>query len=306
MISPSEVRFIKLGSKGCWEKECIESSNPTIKLGFRNPYHADCLNKTWDNVSSYWSERVTPRVATAYTSQIQDFYTLDENALWVTFYKRRLYWCFAHSTVTELEQGGDRIREVKGRWNCCSLTEDELLVDRLSGKLTKTQGFRGTICSVSEKNYLISRINGEKMPEVVAAELSLQKLHDAIVPLIQHLGWKDFELFSDLIFTNGGWRRSSCVGSTQKAIDLDLSAPVSGKKAFVQIKSKANEQTLAFYYESFETMTQYDEMYFIVHSPTGDPAKWKLPDGVTVLGPKELAKLAVSGGLTEWLIQKNA
>ena len=231
---------------------------------------------------------------------------MDENALWVTFYKRRLYWCFAHSKVTELEQCGDRIREVKCRWNYCSLTGEELLVDRLSGKLTKTQGFRGTICSVSEKNYLISRINGEKMPEVFAAESSLQKLYDTIVPLIQHLGWKDFELFCDLIFTNGGWRRVSCVGSTQKALDLDLTAPVSGKKAFVQIKSQATKRTLAESYESFETMTQYDEMYFIVHSPTGDPATWKSPDGVTVLGPMELAKLTVSAGLTEWLIQKNA
>jgi hypothetical protein len=53
-------------------------------------------------------------------------------------------------------------------------------------------------------------------------------------------------------------------------------------------------------------MGQYDEMYFIVHSPHSEPTEWKIPEGVTILGPKELSRLAVSAGLTEWIIHKNA
>jgi len=303
-IAPEEVRFIKLGSGGDWEHSCIDTAHPTIRLGFVNPYHKECLLRRWTRLKKFWLQEKAQGKATESINQVKDFYTLTDRTLWITFYKRRLYWAFAHPDV-RLESDGTRTRRIIGKWRCHSITGEELFVDRLSGRLTKIQGFRGTICSVWEAEYLIKRINGGKLPEVEDAEKRLHELHDSIQPLIQHLGWKDFELLCDLIFTNGGWRRISRVGGTEKAIDLDLSAPVSGKRAFVQIKSEAGESTLTEYYESFATMTQYDEMYFVVHSPHTDPDKWHTPEGVIVLGPRELSRLAVSAGLTEWIIEKN-
>lgn len=305
MITPTEVRFIKLGTRGGWEHECIESTKPTIRLGFVNPYHEDCLKGKWDRVLRFYLKKTTKNKATENTGQVRDFYTLDENALWITFYKKRLFWCFARPEVSILPTG-DRIRRVKGKWKSASLTGEELDVDRLSGQLTKTRGFRGTICRVREWEYLIRRINGEKMPDVEAAEASLRDLHSALIPLIQRLGWKDFELLCDLIFTNGGWRRNSRVGSTEKDVDLDLSAPVSGKRAFVQIKSQADESTLQDYVERFSGNSLYDEMYFAVHSPSRNYKAWELPERVTVMGPDEIVVLAVSAGLTDWIIQKNS
>lgn len=305
MIAPTDVRYIKLGSGGSWEHDCIESSKPTIRLGFVNPYHEDCVKGKWDRVHRHWSKYTTKNKATENTNQIKDFYTLDESTLWVTFYKRRLYWCFARKEIAVLPSG-DRVRRVKGQWKSKSVTGEDLLIDRLSGQLTKMQGFRGTICGVGEWEYLIRRINAQKMPEVEAAEESVKNLLQALIPLVQRLGWKDFELLCDIIFTNGGWRRNSRVGGTEKDVDLDLSAPVSGKRAFVQIKSQADEGTLKDYIKTFIANGLYDEMYFAVHSPFGDYKSWNLPERVTILGPEEIVRLAMSAGLTDWIIQKNA
>lgn len=303
MINPSEVRFIKLGSEGEWEQDCIESSRPTIRLGFVNPFHDDCLLGKFDRVHKHWLKSTIKSKATEFTNQIRDFYTLDEKTLWITFYKRRLFWCFARPEVSILP-GGERARRVKGRWRSTTLAGDELFLDRLSGRLTRTRGFRGTICRVAEADDLIRRINGEKSPDIQEAESSLQRLEQSLIPLIQHLSWQDFELLCDLIFTRAGWQRNSRVGATEEDVDLDLSAPVSGRRAFVQIKSRANALDLQDYMMRFTANGRYDEMYFVVHSPEGPLEKIKHPKQVTIVGPEKVAELVVAAGLTMWLLNK--
>jgi hypothetical protein len=159
-ISPKFVRFIKLGQKGLWESDCIEGTSPWIRLGFPNPHHADCLAGNWAVLRAYWAAKKTKGKATEITNQIRDFYTLGEDTMWITFYQRRLFWCFARPQV-DILQDGTRSRRVIGSWSSESIKGEELLVENLSGRLTKTQGFRGTICTIGEQDYLVRRINGE-------------------------------------------------------------------------------------------------------------------------------------------------
>lgn len=302
-IKPSTVRFIKLGSKGLWELDCIEGKYPSIRLGFNNSLHLKCLSGDWDALHAYWSGLKTKSKATGITNQIKDFYTLGQDTLWITFYRRRLYWCFASPNV-ELLSDGTRSRSVVGNWQSRSITNEELLIENLSGKLTKTKGFRGTICSVEEEEYLIRRINGEIAPEALKAKEHLYKLQKSLEELIRALGWKDFELLCDLIFTHSGWQRVSTVGGTEKTIDLDLLFPVSGKRAFVQIKSQADRETFRAYCDAFETLDQYDEMFFVVHSPRGDISSWTVPDKIQILSIEKISQLAVAAGLSNWIIRK--
>ncbi|RYE44144.1 MAG: hypothetical protein EOP21_07310 [Hyphomicrobiales bacterium] len=81
-------------------------------------------------------------------------------------------------------------------------------------------------------------------------------------------------------------------------------APVTGKRAFVQVKSQAALKTFLEYKESFEGMDQYDEMYFVVHSPAADLAAHLESSSVSLLTVERLAKLVVSAGLTGWLLRK--
>lgn len=306
-LTADDVRFIKLGEKGYWEKECIEGSKPCIRLGFATGHHAESLAGNWQVLTDHWRkvEARVPGKTTEFLNQVKAFYTLPESALWITFYKRKLHCCRAQTTVTELKDGS-RIRRVVGEWSSKDLNGRELHVDNLSGALTKVQGFRGTICKVEAADYLIRKLNGEIQPEIAKAELALSELECALVPLIRRLGWKDFELLTDLIFTQAGWQRIGALGKTEKSIDLDLMSPVTGKRAFVQVKSQANLKTFLEYKASFEGMDQYDEMYFVVHSPAADLAKHREDSAIQLLTVERLVNLVVSAGLTRWVLRKSS
>lgn len=306
-IAPDEVRFIKLGQGGEWEKQCIEGKQPCIKFGWCNPYHKKCLQYDWSDLRSYWErkESKTKGKATEIINQIKDFYTLGENTLWITFYNKKLYWCFAEIDVVELPDK-NRIRRTNGRWSCQDVLGNDLLTNKLSGKLTKIQGFRGTLCSVAEKEYLVRRINGVKSPEVDKACSSLSALEESLESLICSLSWKDFELLCDLIFARSGWQRVSELGKTEKSIDLDMLMPVTGKRACVQIKSRADRHIYDDCCRQLQDLKHYDEKFFIVHSPGRDFAKWRKSDNIEIWSAAKIAKLVIQSGLTDWLIEKNS
>lgn len=302
------ARFIKLGASGEWEAECIRAPG-TIRLGFNNPLHQSCLDGDWDALTAFMRENrgKTKGKATEITNQVRDFYSLDESVLWITFYRRQLFWCFAASEITQLEDG-TRIRKALNGWSNRSIGGSDLFIESLSGSLTKTQGFRGTICSVEAFEYLKRRLCDEVLPEVDAARECLSNLHVSLVPLIRSLNWKDFELLCDLIFSNAGWQRIATLGGTEKSIDLDMVSPVTQRRLFVQVKSHAAQDTFRRYLDEFEGHDQYDEMYFIVHSSKGDALTWSNGcDGkIKVLVADDVARLTVSAGLIDWLIRKSS
>jgi hypothetical protein len=304
-VTASAVRFIKLGKKGGWEETCINGKSPCIRIGFRSGQHAESLAGDWEAVRKYWRTTggKTKGKATEFTNQVRTFYTADEQTLWITFWKRKLYWCFASQDVEELADG-TRMRRTIGKWSCKDASGHELLVDNLSGALTKVQGFRGTICGVVQGPYLLKRLNGESLQEVEDTVTALGTLEDMVEKLVCCLGWKDFELLADLIFARAGWQRTGALGRTQKTVDLELLAPVTGKRAIVQVKSQAGIDTLEDYTVQFRAMSQYQEMFFVVHTPTPELDAFEPEDGVHLLTGRRLAKLVVASGLVDWLVQK--
>lgn len=303
MIEAKTIKFIKLGRSGGWEERCIESDKPMIRLGFDNPHHRRCIDGEWDFINRYWLESKTKGKATETTNQIKDFYTQPSETMWITFYKRKLYWCFAKEEVVHLEDGS-RIREVDGEWQSCNVKGEPLYVENLSGKLTKVQMFRGTICSVKESNYLLKRINAIELPEVQKAKDCLNNLVSDLKPLIKNLGWQDFELLVDLVFSNAGWQRIATLGKVEKSIDLDVISPVTGRRAFIQVKSQSSKDEFKDYIEQFEGMPQYDEMYYICHTGTLALEEIQLPNSVQLIGLDHMAELTVNAGLVKWLITK--
>ena len=305
IVEAKDVKFIKLGNSGDWEKHCIESNKPSIRLGFMNPHHQECLDGDWDYIKKYWLKSKTKGKATETTNQIKDFYTQPSTTLWITFYKRLLYWCFVKEKVEMLETG-DRIREVKGKWNCCDVKGNPLYVERLSGKLTKVQMFRGTICSVKESDYLLKRINAIELAEVAEANMSLDNLISCIKPLIKNLTWQDFEILVDLVFSNAGWQRIAPLGKVEKSIDLDVVSPVTGKRAFIQVKSQSSKEEFENYLKDFKSMKQYSEMYYVCHTNTSALEEVQIPSNVQLIGLDRMAELTINAGLTRWLIAKSS
>ncbi len=301
-----EIRFIKLGNGGCWEASCIQEN--TIRLGYESDFHQQCINDDWEEVRQYWLQhrKNDEGAATRDISQIRDFYELLETDVWITFYQRKLYWCHAEKNVTELPDG-TRIRNVIGAWSCHDRSENRslLAIENIDGRVTKVQGFRGTICRVQLPDYLLRKINGEVQPEVEATKLALNQLKEHVKSLIEGLWWKDFELLIDLIFAKSGWQRISVLGKTEKDIDLDIFSPVTQKRAFVQVKSSTTATEIDRYHESFKEHDQYNEAYLIFHTLQGKTKYIVMPDNrVHIWDLTRVSELVIHAGLIDWLITK--
>jgi hypothetical protein len=299
-----KFRFIKLGRKGAWEQSCINEN--TIRLDYISPYHKESLSGDWDAVHKCWLDKRKGNKSTATSDvrQIKDFYDLEESDVWITFYKRNMYWCRASKEVIELDDGS-RIRRVIGEWSNKNKAGDILSIENIDGRVTKVQGYQGTICEVKKTDYLLRKINGEVQPEIENTQAALIDLKEHISTLITGLWWNDFELLIDLIFSKLGWQRISVLGKTEKDIDLDVFSPVNQKRAFVQIKSSSNYKEAEKYCALFSTYEQYDEMYFVYHTFKG--SKKDIEENyprVHFWDISRISDLVINAGLIDWLIAK--
>lgn len=303
-ITPNKVRFIKLGEGGEWESSCIQQN--AIRLGYHSPHHEDSLAGNWDDVRRYWlsHRKGNEGSATRDINQIRDFYELEESDVWITFYKKKLYWCHAAKEVIELDDKS-RIRNVIGSWSSTDINGKTLRVENIDGRVTKVQGFRGTICSVELQDYLVKKINGHAINEVESATSSLNKLKADVEDLIKGLWWHDFELMIDLVFSKSGWQRFSVLGKTEKDIDLDVYSPATQRRAFVQIKSATTRAELESYIDTFHEYEQFDEMYFVYHTCHENLSDLETRyKNIHLWDLKRISGLVVNAGLVEWLINK--
>lgn len=305
-IQANKVLFIKLGQGGKFERECIES-NQTLRLGYREVDHKLCITGQWDKVHDYFitEENSKTFVATSHSNQIKQFYEEDEKTLWITFYANKLWWCFSKPEITLLADK-TKTRPVIGKWSDKDINGNTLLAGNISGKLLKTQGFRGTICSVPEEKYVLAKINCEQMKEVVEVEQAMFNLKNKLTFLIQNLQWKDFETLVDLIFRQAGWQRVGDTGKTQKTLDLELFAPVTGERAIVQIKAQSDLQQFLSYQEQFATMNDYDKFFYVVHTAKNNLTTYENETETKLYLVDKVAELTISAGLVEWVIKKTS
>ncbi|WP_454690206.1 restriction endonuclease [Achromobacter aloeverae] len=295
------VYFIKLGEKGKWVNECLERG--TLRFGYHAAPHDLCCAEQWDEVRKHliqWRGK-DDRVATSDLNQIKKFYTAPADAIFVTFANGFLYWCQARPGVTPLPDGGRERATVKG-WSKTSLGGKELNTVQLSGHLLKVQAFRGAICDVSASDYVVRKLTDTPLEIVAAAEDAEAALVVALEALIRRLTWNDFEVFVDLIFTASGWRRVTTVGGGQHTVDMQLVLPTTGERASVQVKGQISARNLQRFADDMLPDSGFGRMFLAWHS--GAREDHAIGDGVTLLGPRRLAAMAVDAGLSGWLREK--
>lgn len=304
-IKANKVLFIKLGDGGKFEKECIEDSQ-TLKLSYREVEHDLCINREWNKIKDFYVYDRNSDVGAAqrHVNQIRQFYEEDENTLWITFYADKLWWCFSKPEI-ELLSDNTKIRPVIGKWSDKDINGNVLLAGNISGNLLKTQGFRGTICSVEEAKYALNKINNEQSKEIIEVEKAYSELNLKLIHLIKKLQPKDFEILVDLIFRQAGWQRTSDLGKQQKTLDLALISPLTGERAIVQIKTGSNLNEFLDYEEQFVPMkNDYDKFFYVVHSAKPDLVNYKNESETKLYLVDKIAELSISLGLVEWIIKK--
>lgn len=306
-VTADRALFIKLGEKGRWESDCLRDG--TLRFGYQEIAHPVCASRDWPEV-----ERLARRfckdkgAATRHVNQVRQFYEADDRVLWITFHSDRLWWCFSDADVTMLE-GNEKARAVIGSWRDCDVLGEPLLKGKLSGRLLAVQKFQGTICSVSELDYLLHKINGTVEPHVAFAQGAFEKLQEALAPIIKNLHENDLEILTDLVFRQAGWQRVGVSGGTEKDIDLDLISPVTGERIAVQVKSKAKAAVWRGYRKKYADMRGFSRFYFVTHSPDEDLQKAVAAtddQDFVFWGVEQLASQAIRGGLTGWLLDKAA
>ena len=310
MLNPAQVEadrvlFIKLGSKGMFEQDCLDRG--VVRLDYREIDHDNCALSKWDEVQEQISALYETQLGatTSHRNQIKRFYEEPSTTMWITFFEGKLWHCFADASI-KVNPDGTRERRTVANWSDCDANGRPLRIQELSGRLTKVQGFRGTICEVDERDYLLSKIRGSQSEELKSVEQHLAALESGLEHLIKRLNPKDFEVLVDLIFRAAGWSRVGELGKTTKTIDIELRAPVTNERAVVQVKSQSDLRTFKEYDKRLMSMDGYDKHFFVTHSPTNDLTRF-IESGATtsiqVWDSKKLAELSINAGLIDWIIK---
>ncbi len=308
-IKPSKAYYIKLGKGGKWEEECKRTG--TLRVGWSGIPHELCVKRDWQAIKAMEIKEgwVKPGgAATRDVNELQWFYEADETVLWITFFDEKLWWCFSKSGVSQ-EPGGTKIRQVVGSWSSEDINGQPLYINKLSGKLTRTQAYRGTICSVIEFEYLVKRINAEIPEDVKDANEAKINLQEKLQGLIRLLTPYDFEILVELIFSRAGLQKITLTGKTQKFIDILYQSPITDEYYCVQVKSESGLKEFEEYAQNFEN-TGYDRFFFVVHTPKKDleeyAEKMKSDKRRFILGVRGVSEMVIKYGLVDWIIEKTS
>lgn len=274
-------------------------------LGYHDLPHEPCLEGRWDDLRQYFAPNSDPGAVTRHINQVRCFYEAPSDAIWVTFHADCMWWCRSFEGV-EIDESGTRFRRAIGAWSKKDLLGRELLKSQLSGKLLAVESFRGTICSISERTYLLHKLNGTSEPHVEAARSDFNRLVESAIPVIKNLHFKDFETLVDLIFRQSGWQRTGVSGETVKDIDLDLMSPITKERVAVQVKAKATKQTYDDYVQRLGRMDSYARRYLVTHTPSPGLIEHAASSAseLELWTPDVVARHTVSTGLIEWLLDK--
>src|SRR2546423_14822988 len=86
-----QAYFVKLGNKGCWEKECIEEH--IARIGWGQVPLQEIIDESWNEIEQ--RIRAVTRDKGAGTRDLQElqrFCRATPGDLWITFHSSRLWW----------------------------------------------------------------------------------------------------------------------------------------------------------------------------------------------------------------------
>ena len=303
---PKTVRYIKLGRGGNWADEALK--NGTIPFGYHAVSHEDCLAERWARVKDQLiASGKTPSGASQGVRQVKDFYTLDDDTLWITIARGHLWWAFSERHVIDLDNkdplAPSRHRVTKQPWSKLSLTGEPLTALSLSSSLTRTANYRMTVCDVESAGYLLRRIRGNPDPLHARAIVLQEQLRDLASGMIAQLHWQDLESLTDLIFSRDGWRRVGVLGKDQPDVDLIVDHATAGLKAWVQVKTKAKQSELDENLRRFDAQGICDRFYFVCGT-SGSTLSIPDEEHLQLWANDTLANAAIDAGLFGWLVDR--
>lgn len=310
----TEAKFIKLGAGGSWEAECLKEG--TLRIGFREAslLHREAIAQDKEALTNFYLKQdKEPKKAKDFARQITDFYRAGQETLWITFHAGTMWWCQTGNLeeypvlFVDEEQAGDKYRKTLYGWKNYTQNDPSniLIIEILNGKLTKTAGYRSTICQIKPEpfEYLIRKIQGKDTENAKNIKECRNELKNKLINNITDLQPKDFELFIDLIFIKAGWNLLSPSGGQKKGIDATYLNPLTNERIIVQAKCQTNQKELDEYISVLENYKS-DKAYLIYHSTDKKSKLDSKNSTLELMDAEKLADQAIRLGLVDWLILK--
>jgi hypothetical protein len=309
-VSPSKIRYIKLGVGGRWER-ALDCGR--LEWGTADDSHVAALSGDWAAVTqAYIAQGRIPATATGYTNEARAFFNADPGTMWITFARGRMWWCFAEPQVHTVVGGDDAdaafYRIVSDGWSDRDVDGTVLDLGRLSTRLTQLQSYQRTICGLSQDQETLCQryINATLDPVQTAIVAARDDLKQHLRSLIHRLTWRDFEQLIDLALARTGWIRVSSLGGTMKDVDLVVEQSFTRERMSVQVKSRADQRMVDDYARRLDARTAGERIMLVCHSPLGQLAA---PFGASgrrleLMLDGEVADLSINAGLVDWIVAR--
>lgn len=302
---PNSVRYVKNGRGGQWWQAA--RANHQIHLGWKSVPHELLLTPDFPKIKQVLkAEFGTRQGATQDFNALCDLLDAPSKHIWMTFQDGSMWWCTAldgaivNPNGESLEKGNFWLA-CNRPWSNQSLKGRLLAISDLPGSVTRTAGFKATVCTPKAWQAVLRIIRDERDPDATRAANARSDYQQAVLTMVKRLSPKDFEQLIDHILARTGWARISTLGKTREGIDVEVENLAVGEIAFVQVKSSANQRVLNDYIERFKQRREfYARMIFAVHSPTGKLTP-PTDHAVQVWTGDRLAHLVVRLGLGEWV-----
>jgi Restriction endonuclease len=305
IVLPNSVRYVKNGRGGQWWQAA--QANNQIHVGWKCVPHELLLTPDFPKIKQVLKAEFGSRQgATQDFNALCDLLDAPSKHIWITFQDGCMWWCTAldgalvNSNGESLEKGNFWLA-CNRPWSNQSLKGRLLAISDLPGSVTRTAGFKATVCTPKAWQAVLRIIRDERDPDATTAANARSDYQQAVLTMVKRLSPEDFEQLIDHILARTGWARISTLGKTREGIDVEAENLAVGEIAFVQVKGSANQRVLDDYIERFNKRREfYARMIFAVHSPMGKLTP-PIDHAVQVWTGDRLAHLVVRLGLGEWV-----
>jgi len=244
--------------------------------------------------------------ATRDLTQIRELLEHPERHIWITFEDGCMWWCTlcrgpAVNPEGSSETLGHFWLDCERPWSNRSIGGRILSITDLSGRVTSTAGFRGTLCVPKAEPEVLRILSDQKNEDAVKLQRARDAYEATVEVGIQRLTPQDFEQLVDLVLVRSGWVRVSALGGVLEGIDLEVKNAAADETAFVQVKSTADQSVLDDYVRRFRGRRElYSRLIVAVHTPKGE-LRTSASEPIQVWTGRHMARLAVRLGLGEWV-----
>ena len=302
--------YIKLGEKGKWAKESIEIG--IVRIGWDLVSIDDIKDKNWDNIRKVikkdYDDRDKKNGATQDFEALKRFCEATEEDIFITFHNGFMYWCILdHSPIDRDIKS--KFRKTLDGWSYHPLKSSIKVFNSndISGRISKTQAFQGTLCKFTEdESDIINRIiNDFPNPKVNEVRAKKKEICVIITELIKDLHWKDCEILADLIFQQSGWHRVSMPGGNMEFMDMEYIDSINNERYIVQVKAGAN-LSIFKEYEQKISGKEFKKLFFVVFHPEKSLEQYVNQNKeIEILFGEKLSEMIFDLGLLNWVLNKS-